>query len=318
MTIHTVIRSVLSVAYLVASVSKLRELPRFRLSAKGLGIPSALTGSVATSIPILEMLLSLLIATGWKRRFTGYSSAVLLSIFSVLLSANIIKGRNVSCGCFGTASERQISWRDVARNVAMILSSLDHAETRRVSAEIMRLRANVRSSSGTAIHFMTLYALSSSLLVLAFAILRRYGRALTERTQLEEHLANLARTEDIAVPLLSGALLRLNCESARNRSVRMLFVSSTCDHCMTLLTTILNAEEELLDVWFVVDSAEHPQLLAMIDKFSSGRIVVDHNDYLAKLLDVKASPTLVEYECFVRPNITEVIGNDLVLSRLDR
>ena len=72
----------------------------------------------------LEIVLGLgLLVKPFKRPAMGLS-IYLLIFFTGVLSITLIRGIDLNCGCFGAGKEQNISWLDIARNVALILMGI--------------------------------------------------------------------------------------------------------------------------------------------------------------------------------------------------
>ena len=110
---------------LFAGIAKFRSLPTFTATVRAFGIiPGALSRPVSVAIPTIEVVLAALLLFGVALRASGAASAALLIAFGLAITWNLIRGRRVACGCFGSASER-ISELSVFRtSVLLILSSM--------------------------------------------------------------------------------------------------------------------------------------------------------------------------------------------------
>lgn len=75
---------------------------------------------IAQVLPLLELVLgAALVALKPQPTVLGLSTLVLL-VFTVYLSAQVMGKSQVPCACFGARVARPPSWRDVARNVLLI------------------------------------------------------------------------------------------------------------------------------------------------------------------------------------------------------
>ena len=75
---------------------------------------------IAQLLPLLELVLgAALVVLAPVAAVLGAATLVLL-IFTVYLSAQIIGKSQVPCACFGTRIVRPPAWRDVWRNLALI------------------------------------------------------------------------------------------------------------------------------------------------------------------------------------------------------
>ena len=111
---------VLAVVFVVAAITKFRDRQgtQHSLSTMGLPIPRVL----AVTIPIIEILTALLLVT--DPRTGGPCAVALLVAFSTLIVGRLLAGQRQGCGCFGTWSTGDLSWRDLARNALLVVGAV--------------------------------------------------------------------------------------------------------------------------------------------------------------------------------------------------
>jgi hypothetical protein len=95
-----------------AGVEKLRRPAETARAFTALGLRGA--ASLARAVPIVELVLAVALVT--VPAVGGAVALALLAGFTVLLVGTVRAGRDVGCGCFGTASRRPVSFVDVVRN----------------------------------------------------------------------------------------------------------------------------------------------------------------------------------------------------------
>lgn len=109
-------RGVLITVFLVAAVTKARDLPGTLKAVKDLGIPDRFASGVATLLPSLELATVGLLGL-WPT--VGATLALLLlAAFSIALARTLRAGRAPACHCFGRAN-RPIDRGDLVRNGAL-------------------------------------------------------------------------------------------------------------------------------------------------------------------------------------------------------
>lgn len=106
--------SALGIVFLVAAVSKLSSMPRWRAQAADLGVPTPL----AVVVPVAELGSAALLVAQVQRRFVAWCGVALLVAFSAVIAAQLLRGRRPACACFG--SSRPISAWSLARNAAFV------------------------------------------------------------------------------------------------------------------------------------------------------------------------------------------------------
>lgn len=108
----------LASVFLAAALPKLRNPRGFAMTVVGYQIlPLALSRLYARIVPPVELLASLLLLGGIAVRPAAAILALLLVSFSVAVAVNLVRGRELDCGCFGNkapsspASSRRTSRR---------------------------------------------------------------------------------------------------------------------------------------------------------------------------------------------------------------
>ncbi|GBQ95595.1 methylamine utilization protein MauE [Acetobacter nitrogenifigens DSM 23921 = NBRC 105050] len=112
--------------FLAASVSKMRDRDGFlgQLAAYRL-LPDALLTPVLWLLIGAETLLGAGLLSGVAPTACGLASAALLLVFSAAMAINVIRGRtSISCGCLPGSGGETLSWRSVARSVALAVAAL--------------------------------------------------------------------------------------------------------------------------------------------------------------------------------------------------
>jgi hypothetical protein len=129
-----VLQLALGFVFLLGATSKLRQpsavtrsVVRYRLLPSGLARPAAL-GLIA-----LESFLAVSLLTGWALELALPTAVASLLMFSAAVAINLVRGRQVPCGCFGDSSE-MLSVRTLVRlsmllTAAAVLLVLDLAGT---------------------------------------------------------------------------------------------------------------------------------------------------------------------------------------------
>ncbi|HYT27015.1 MAG TPA: MauE/DoxX family redox-associated membrane protein [Actinomycetota bacterium] len=113
-------RFALAVLFLTAGLAKLSAPAEFaRAVANYRLLPSGPAGAVATWLPRLEVAAAVLLGLGLATTLAGVVLAGLLLAFTAAVAVNLLRGREIDCGCFGSSAPRRITWGTVGRNLAM-------------------------------------------------------------------------------------------------------------------------------------------------------------------------------------------------------
>ena len=109
----------LAVVFSAAALGKLSDLAGTRDGLAGFGLPSPLVAPVTLALPAAELAVAVLLLFG-STRVAGAAGALgLLAIFSVVIIANLARGRTPDCHCFGRLHSAPAGWSTVARNVVL-------------------------------------------------------------------------------------------------------------------------------------------------------------------------------------------------------
>lgn len=119
-----ILRLALGAIFIYAAWVKLR-LP-WQLFAMSIDsyqlLPAGPVEFLARTLPAFELLLGVVLMTGyWLRTTSAITSGLLIVFFSLIVNA-AIKGQEISCGCFGPGET--ISWKTMLRDGAMLAGSL--------------------------------------------------------------------------------------------------------------------------------------------------------------------------------------------------
>jgi len=77
---------------------------------------------VAKTLPWFELVLGLVLLSGFFRRTATVASSVLLAVFFSLILRAHFKGMEINCGCFGPGEV--ISWKTMLRDGSMVAGSI--------------------------------------------------------------------------------------------------------------------------------------------------------------------------------------------------
>jgi hypothetical protein len=107
--------AVLGAVLLAAGVAK-RVDRRWPEDAAALGTPRW----IVRTLPWFEIVLGAVLVSGLARPVAAAVAGLVLLAFTVLLVANLARGRRPPCACFGAASRRPIGPGSLVRNVVLL------------------------------------------------------------------------------------------------------------------------------------------------------------------------------------------------------
>ncbi len=87
-------------------------------------LPPQLINIVALGLPPFEILLGLMLISGWKARAASLALAGLSIVFGIALGQALIRGLAVDCGCFGSGEPTTLkTWASFGRALLILAGS---------------------------------------------------------------------------------------------------------------------------------------------------------------------------------------------------
>jgi len=120
------LRWILGAIFIYAGITKVQQplsfadsIATFRL------LPNAWVNIFALALPTFEIVIGLMLLTGWKCRLAAFATVGLTAIFAVALGQALIRGLNVDCGCFGSGRPSvPKTWMSFGRDILLMAVSL--------------------------------------------------------------------------------------------------------------------------------------------------------------------------------------------------
>ncbi|MCA9781361.1 MAG: DoxX family membrane protein [Candidatus Eremiobacteraeota bacterium] len=118
----TVLRVALGAVFLYACASKLFHPGEFAEMVMGYRIlPSEFITLAATALPWLELLVGLGLVFGVLSAGCAAWATLLSGTFLMAKISVIVRGLDVSCGCFSVHGGASITWADIPANAVLLL-----------------------------------------------------------------------------------------------------------------------------------------------------------------------------------------------------
>ena len=99
-----------------AGANKVTAFRQWQQDAQRQNLPAL----IAIAVPVLELVLGAALVVLKPAPTVLGLATLLLLVFTVYLSAQVVGKSQVPCACFGARVVRPPSWRDVLRNVVLI------------------------------------------------------------------------------------------------------------------------------------------------------------------------------------------------------
>ena len=117
-------RLTLALIFFYAGVEKIIHPQEFAVTIYNYQLlPDCVINLLAIFLPWLEVLIAVSLVIGIYIRGATLLSALLFLIFATALTINLVRGLDISCGCFG-ASSGNISWFYLARDLSLFCMSV--------------------------------------------------------------------------------------------------------------------------------------------------------------------------------------------------
>jgi len=116
-----VMRLVLGGVFLYAGILKMQSPQAFADSiAEFQLLPTAFINPLAISLPVFEMIVGIMLITGFERGLAAFSVLILTAIFAVALISALARGLQVDCGCFGSGEPSLLkTWLWLGRDILL-------------------------------------------------------------------------------------------------------------------------------------------------------------------------------------------------------
>ena len=262
-------RLLLAGIFTTSAVAKWLDRPASATALGNFGVPGRLVAPLALALPLLEFVTALLLLLPGSTAWLGAVLAtVLLTVFSVAIAVNLLRGRRPACNCFGQIQTTPIGPGTLLRNAAFAVPAVFVVGNGREAGPGAFDWTVGMSPAESALTVIA--ALLAAGLVGGLFVIRRLAREqarLRESLTVMEHLydmqeAQLRGLEPVAtaapaapkadgVQLIIGALapafevrtadgrtLGLPDVLAGGRPALLLFVSQHCNVCHELLPLV--------------------------------------------------------------------------------
>lgn len=117
-------RLALAIIFLYAGIEKVINPGDFAVAIYNYRLlPDYAINFVAVFLPWLEIIIAISLIIGIKFRGAAFLSSLLFMTFAIALTINLVRGLDISCGCFG-ASSGSINWLYLVRDFSLFCMSL--------------------------------------------------------------------------------------------------------------------------------------------------------------------------------------------------
>ena len=117
------VQNAVAVVLFLAGLGKIASYRRFRSAVANYELlPTAVVPVVARAVPVGEVLIAGLLVADAVMPVAVAGAVGALTLFAVAMAVNLVRGREIDCGCGGGSHPRPISWWLVLRNVVLAVA----------------------------------------------------------------------------------------------------------------------------------------------------------------------------------------------------
>jgi len=137
-------RLVIGGVFLFACLDKLQHPAAFAIAVDHYHlVPYSLLHPMAHSLPVLELVVGLALVFGFMRRGAALLAALLTVVFLVAIASALIRGLDISCGCFHTDGGHAVGISLLLRDLGLLALCLPPLLLADAGPELSGLRKNV-------------------------------------------------------------------------------------------------------------------------------------------------------------------------------
>jgi putative oxidoreductase len=113
------------VVYLYASLDKIQHPAAFAQAiANYRMVPLPLLHTFAWLLPIAEAVVGAALIVGWQRRGAALLASLMTVMFIIAIATALIRGLDISCGCFDTAAGSSVGMDLLLRDIVLLAACL--------------------------------------------------------------------------------------------------------------------------------------------------------------------------------------------------
>jgi len=308
-------RLLLAVVFVVAGISKLADRGGSRRALVEFGVPEKLAGPGAVVLPLAELVVAALLLPARTAAVGAAGALALLSVFTVAIAVNLLRGRTPDCHCFGAVHSEPAGPKTLARNAALAGVAAFVAVVAwngdRVSATAWIGRLNAVSvlllAAGLAL--AALFALGA----IAFIhLLRQQGRLLLRLDRMEQALADAGfelkpdempqlgpppgtPAPEFALEEVDGGTITLRDLLQPELPLLLFFTSPTCGPCRGLMPTVATWQRDWSNELTValVSAGEQGAVRREAQEYGLARMLLDESHSVYTAYQANGTPSAV-------------------------
>jgi uncharacterized membrane protein YphA (DoxX/SURF4 family) len=154
--------------FLLAGLSKLPRGRDFVAVIRAYEVlPASWASPVSWVVPRVEILVGSLLLVGLWIRPVSLAACGSLVVFTIAVAINLLRGKELDCGCFAVGTPRRITWSLVGRNATLIAATALAAASAPTALALDDVFGAGRSSVGESDAFALLVAPTVAVLIVS-------------------------------------------------------------------------------------------------------------------------------------------------------
>jgi peroxiredoxin len=301
-------RVVLTIVFAVAGLAKLADRRRSPAMFAEFGVSARLASPLAAGLPLVELGVAAALLAGPTAWWGAMSALILLFGFSIVIAANLVRGRAPQCRCFGQVSAKPIGITTLARNA--VLAAL---------AAVVVAYGRDAAGAGTVGWVLALsitdriYAVITAVVLgvlvlegwLLINLLAQNGRLALRLDALEQTARTVpgdppqglpagTSAPAFALPDIDGNILTLDSLRAAGKPVVLLFIDPDCGPCNALLPDVAGWQRQTAHFTFAsISRGALERNRASAHEHGLARVLVQHDTEVMQSYQVSATPSVV-------------------------
>lgn len=323
-------RSLLAGVFVVAGAAKLADREGTRRAVANFGVPAPLASPFAALLPLAELVVAAALIPAFTAWWGAVGALALLLLFCAGIAANLARGREPECRCFGQLRAEPAGWKTLGRNgvLAALAGFVVWLGYGGAGPSAVGWLAGLTAAwvVGLLVALAVLGVLAVQGMLL-LNLLRQNGRLLMRVQALEEGLGSSTATSpnggvatqpsvglpigstapDFELPGLHGETLTLESLRTSGKPVMLLFTDPNCGPCTAMLPEIRRWQKEHADELTItlVSQGTLAENRAKTTEQGLRGILIQQDEEVSEAYEVEATPSAV----LVRPDGT--IGSQI-------